>query len=113
MIHSLVFIYIAPAIILGAYASLFLKKGSEKFTLNPKKIFDNLYIGIGIFLYICSMAFYILALKHADLSIVYPLTSFSYALVALLSVKHLGEKMNKYKWLGIFFIILGSALIVL
>ncbi len=112
MIDPMVFAFIIPAIFFGGYASLFLKKGAEKFTLNPKYIMKNITIFIGIFFYGCSMILYIFALKYGELSVVYPLTSFSYILVAILSVKKLKEKMNKFKWLGIIFIILGSFLVV-
>ena len=41
MIDPMVFAFIIPAIFFGGYASLFLKKGAEKFTLNPKYIMKN------------------------------------------------------------------------
>ena len=112
MINPMVFVFIIPAIFFGGYASLFLKKGAEKFTLTPKHILKNINVFVGIFFYGCSMILYIFALKYGDLSVVYPLTSFSYILVAILSVKKLKEKMNKHKWIGIIFIIFGSFLVV-
>ena len=113
MIDPLVFVYIIPAIFFGAYASLFFKKGAKKFTFNLNKIKDNLTVFFGIILYGFSMILYLFALRHGELSIIYPLTSFSYIIVALLSVKKLKEKMNNYKWAGIFIIIIGSILVVM
>jgi len=65
----------------------------------------------GIALYAVGTALFIPALKGGDLSILYPFVSVTYVWVALLSVKYLGEKMNKYKWAGITLIILGVTFI--
>jgi len=54
---------------------------------------------------------FIPALKGGDLSILYPFVSVTYVWVALLSVRFLGEKMNKFKWIGIAMIILGVSFI--
>jgi len=99
----------------GAFGSIYLKKGSRNLS---RDLFKNIFLilknyellfGLGIFFF--SSFFYVWALKQAPLSIVYPITSFTYVWVSLFSIKFLGEKMNKYKWLGILFIILGVFLI--
>jgi len=97
----------------GAFGSLFLKKGAKHFSLHPIKLVKNKQLIIGVLLYGLSSVLFIPALKFGELSIIYPITSLSYIWVALISVKYLNEKMNKYKWIGIFFIILGVVLIAL
>ena len=69
----------------------------------------NLMIGVGLFC--LSSVFYVGAMKYGELSLLYPITSLSYIWISLLSVKFLGERMNRYKWLGILLIIIGVALI--
>jgi len=54
---------------------------------------------------------FIPALRGGDLSVLYPFVSLSYIWVMLLSIKMLGEKMTKLKWLGILLIISGVSLI--
>jgi uncharacterized membrane protein len=54
---------------------------------------------------------FIPALKGGDLSVLYPFVALAYIWVSLLSVKFLGEKMNKFKWLGIALIIIGVSFI--
>lgn len=110
MITALIFL--TPAMILSAYASLLLKKGAPNFSVRPKSMLKNNRFLLGVLLYCTSVLFYLKALQHASLSVLYPLSSFVYVLVALLSVRHLGEKMNRRKWIGIIFIIAGSILIV-
>jgi len=99
------------ATFIGAFGSLFLKKGSSSVQFKSiAKLFDkNLMLGIGLF--VLSSIFYIGAMKYGELSLLYPITSLSYIWISFLSVRFLGERMNRYKWLGIAFIILGVVLI--
>ena len=50
-------------------------------------------------------------LSRVNISFAYPLFSFSYVLVALISVFLFHEKVGLSHWIGIFFIILGCSLI--
>jgi uncharacterized membrane protein len=56
---------------------------------------------------------FIYAVKHGELSVLYPFVATSYIWANLLAMKYLDEKMNKLKWLGIVFIIIGVGLIAL
>ena len=62
-------------------------------------------------MYGISTILFIPALKGGELSVLYPFVALAYIWVSLLSVKFLGEKMNKVKWLGIALIILGVSFI--
>ncbi|MBU0471550.1 MAG: EamA family transporter [Nanoarchaeota archaeon] len=99
------------ATVIGAFGSLYLKKGAAHLDFNLKKQFKNFKLFFGLFLFLFSSVFYVWALRFADLSIIYPITSFSYIWVCLLSVKFLNERMNIYKWFGIFLILMGVFLI--
>jgi uncharacterized membrane protein len=106
-------ILVLIAAIMGAFASFLVKKGSEKIKPNLKSILSNKMFMLGIFLYISSNFFFIPALKYGKLSILYPFISLSYIISIFLSVKYLGEKMNKFKYLAILFIVLGVILVSL
>lgn len=96
------------ATFIGAFGSLYLKKGSKQLHRhNVIMQFLNKNLMIGVFLFVLSSIFYIGAMRYGDLSILYPVTSLSYVWISLLSVKFLGERMNRYKWMGIAMIILG------
>ncbi len=92
---------------IAAFGSLFLKKGSKEFSLNPFKLIKNYQIISGIMFYAIAAIMFIIALKNNPLSILYPLVSTQYIWVAFFSVKFLGERMNSMKWMGIISIILG------
>ena len=61
----------------------------------------------GLALYGLGAALMVLALRHGELSVLYPLISLSYVWVAILSVVVFGEIMNVYKIAGICAIMAG------
>ena len=65
----------------------------------------------GLFAYGLSTLIYIPALRGGELSVLYPIISLSFALVAILSGFLLGERMNWLKWGGIACIIAGVSFI--
>jgi len=102
---------VAFATLIGAWGSLLLKLGSGSFSLNIIKIIKNYKIILGLFLYVFSSIFFIWSLRGGELTVLYPVTSLTYIWVSLLSIKFLNEKMNKVKWIGILFIIIGITFI--
>jgi len=97
------------SIIVGSFGPIFLKKGTKK--LNRKDIFTNWELVAGCGFYVVGVSLFIPALRGGRLSLLYPILSLSYPWVCLLSVKVLGEKMNRHKWTGVLLIILGVAMI--
>ena len=53
----------------------------------------------------------VLALRHAELSIIYPVIALSYVWVSILSVAMFHETMNAYKIAGLVVIISGVAVL--
>ena len=107
--------------IIGSVGSLFLKIGSEKFDIGVKRGMKRLIVEniknwkliIGIALYGFATISFIIALKMAELSVVYPMTSLGYIFVTILSVVFLKEKINKFVLIGIASIIFGVVLVTL
>ena len=107
MNEPLALLIVFLATFIGATGSIFLKKGSKELNRNILSQLKNKNLIFGIGIYALGSILYISALKFAELSLVYPITSLSYIWISLLSVKYLNEKMNNYKWLGIIFILIG------
>ncbi len=99
------------ATLIGAFGPILLKKASERKLSRIGSLIKNYYLFGGVSLYAVGTVLFIPALRGGDLSILYPFVSVAYIWVSLLSVKFLGEKMNKHKWGGIAFIILGVTFI--
>ena len=99
------------ATLVGAFGPILLKKASAKRLSKIKALATNYHLFGGVALYAIGTMLFIPALKGGDLSVLYPLVSVAYIWVSLLSVKFLGEKMNKFKWFGIALIIIGVSFI--
>jgi len=99
------------AVFTGAMGPILIKKGASGFSFNPWKLLKNKHLICGILIYVLSSIVYIAALRGGELSVLSPVISLSYALVALLSMWLLNERMGALKWLGIAFIIIGVSVI--
>lgn len=94
---------------LGAVAALFLKRASS--FKSAKALLTNYNLYTGGLLYFLAALINIYVLKYLDYSTVLPLTSITYIWTLLLSCLVLKEKIGMYKIIGVFGIVLGSALI--
>tara|TARA_Y100000310_G_C20520016_1_gene733178 strand:- start:523 stop:870 length:348 start_codon:yes stop_codon:yes gene_type:complete len=97
--------------VIGTFAALFVKLGSNTFSFNPKKIIKNYKLLLGLFLYVLANILFIFALKGGDLSVLFPLLAVGYIWVIPISVKFLGERITAMKLTGIMFILIGVILI--
>ena len=95
--------------LMSGLAPIYLKKSSYPAEKNGYKynVLHRLNLLIGVILYGISNVFGIIAFKFGDVSVLYPFMALSYIWACLFSMKMLGEKMNKVKWIGIVFIIIG------
>lgn len=99
------------ATLVGAFGPILLKKASAKRLSKIRSLATNHHLFGGVALYAIGTILFIPALKGGDLSVLYPFVALAYIWVSLLSVKFLGEKMNKLKWMGIALIIIGVTFI--
>ena len=99
------------ATLVGAFGPILLKKASSKKLSKIGSLITNYPLFGGVALYAVGTLLFIPALKGGDLSVLYPFVSLTYIWVSLLSMKFLGEKMNKFKWIGIALIIIGVVFI--
>ena len=95
--------------LLGAIGAFLLKIGGSKIQsrndlFNIQKVYLLL---LGVCLYGFSAIVFTFALQFGELSMLYPFVSLSYIWATFLSISFLHEKVNHYRWTGIFFIILG------
>jgi len=102
---------VISATFIGAFGPILLKKASAQRLSKLSSLATNYHLFGGVALYGIGTVLFIPALKGGDLSVLYPFVSLSYIWVSLLSVKFLGERMNKFKWMGIALIIIGVSFI--
>ena len=107
-------ILIVIACILIALAQMLFKKSLPKFELKISSILRVLFIPnivFGLFLYFIALLIYLCSLTKLELSLAYPLLSFSFIFVTIFSVFLLKEKITIKRALGILLIILGVVLV--
>ena len=102
---------VMAATLVGAFGPILLKRASESKLSKISALMKNYNLFGGIALYAAGTLLFIPALKGGDLSVLYPFVALTYVWVSLLSVKFLGERMNRTKWTGIALIIVGVAFI--
>ena len=67
----------------------------------------NPYVFLGLAAFSVSAIFWLVVLSRLDLSLVYPLVSIGYILVALLSAIFFKENITLIRWIGIMMICAG------
>jgi len=109
VVNFLSIVLVIIGTLIGSGGALILKMGTNKYRLRDM-LFTRYFIS-GAALYALSTVFYVIALRQEHLSVLYPIVSTTYLWTTIFGVKFLGEKMNKWKYIGLIGIILGVILI--
>ena len=103
--------------VLGAIAQVLIKSGAPKLSVQTSlvdtaiSIVTNLPIISGLVLYGLSTIMLVLALRHGELSMIYPVIALTFVWVTILSAVVIGESMNAYKIAGIAIIVAGVSVL--
>lgn len=69
------------------------------------------FVFLGILSFAVSSVFWLVVLSRMDLSLVYPMVSIGYIVVAIFSSMFFGESVSLIRWIGIITICVGVFLI--
>lgn len=105
------YVLILAMTLMGAIASIFLKRASSSENFIKMLMNMNLYVGGG--LYVASALLNIVVLRYLNYSVVLPLTSVTYIWTMVLSYMVLKEKISKKKIMGVICIIIGAVCVAL
>ena len=97
--------------IFTSLAQLFLKFGANNFESSFSGLVTNPFLILGLLLYGVGGLLLIYALKHGELSTLYPFFSLSYVWVPILALIFLDEHMVFLQWSGIVILIIGLSFI--
>lgn len=94
--------------LLGAGAQVLIKTGANALP-HPSvvQMITSPWLLAGYSLYAMSTVLLVLALKHGQLSLLYPVISLTYVWVTILSLVVFHEALNPYKMAGIVLIVAG------
>jgi drug/metabolite transporter (DMT)-like permease len=113
--RSLVLAFLCTLI--GAVAQLLIKSGAPKLTVEPTLVrtaigaLSNSHLMGGLCLYGLSAILLVLALRHGELSMIYPVIALTFVWVTILSAVVVGETMTPSKMVGIGIIVAGVAVL--
>jgi len=121
-LHLKTYVFIFLIVIFAPLGNTLLGKGMKGVgqikAWSPAALFESLiriitsgYIWLGIACLLAFFVAYMLVLTWADYSYVQPASSFSYAVVAILSYWLLGEIVTPLRWLGILVICVGVLIV--
>jgi multidrug transporter EmrE-like cation transporter len=111
------FLLVVCCTIIGAAAQVLIKKGAGALGANPTMVQTAMAILFtpalfaGYAMYGVSTVLLVLALRHGQLSLLYPVFAMTYVWVTVLSVVIFHESMNPYKLAGIAVIVGGIAVL--
>lgn len=119
-VHPLILVLIA--LTLGAVGQLLLKQGISGINISGT-IFQQLmtlfravftpFVFFGIMMYAISALFWLKVLSTQELSYVYPMIAVSYVTVTILSIIFLHEHVSPMRWIALFIICLGVAMLAI
>ena len=101
----------AVAAFIGAIGQLEFKRGADNLQWDIKMLLTNHHLILAVTVYALSTLLYVYALSKGNLSILYPIIATSYIWTMIFSKVFLNESVTLTSWAGVFFILLGVALI--
>jgi drug/metabolite transporter (DMT)-like permease len=101
----------AVAAFMGAIGQVEFKRGADNLQWDIKMLLTNHHLILAIIVYALSTFLYVYALSKGNLSILYPIIATSYIWTMIFSQVFLNESVGLTSWAGVFFILLGVALI--
>ena len=96
---------------IGSFGAVFLKTGALAVRNNLRSVLFNWPLMAGIGTYLLSSVFFVLAVKHGELTLLYPLVSLGYIWTFLWSRIFFKEPMTNAKFAGLGLILFGIMLL--
>ncbi|HLI83049.1 MAG TPA: EamA family transporter [Bryobacteraceae bacterium] len=92
--------------VIGSFGAVFLKMGAAKLMDGFWRIL-NLQLAAGVALFLLSSVFFILGIRHGELSVLYPMVSLGYVWTLVWSRLFFQEAFTRNKFFGLGLILLG------
>ena len=92
--------------VIGSFGAVFLKSGSAKLKQGFWNIL-NWHLAAGVALFLLSSVFFVLGIRHGELSVLYPMVSLGYVWTLLWSRLFFHEPFTRQKFVGLGLILVG------
>ena len=104
-LSSILLVLVASFI--GSIGAVFLKSGAERLHFNLKSLVTNWRLAAGVSLFLLSSVFFLMGIKHGELTVLYPMVALGYIWTMVWSRMFFNEPFTRYKFVGIGMIMLG------
>ncbi len=98
------------ASLIGSFGAVFLKMGADRLKMGYRHVI-SFPAAAGVALFLTSSVFFVLGIRHGELSVLYPMVSLSNAWTMLWSALFFKEPITRPKYLALAMILGGITLI--
>lgn len=102
---------VVVASIFGSFGMVFFKAGSKNLGGGIRGFLFNWRLFLGIGLYLLSSVFFVLGMKHGEVSILYPLVSLSTVWTLIWARVFFGEALTRQKFAAVGLILVGIVIL--
>lgn len=92
---------------IGSFGAVFLKSGAEKLSRQWTSFVFNYRLALGVLLFLLSSYFFVLGVRHGELTVLYPMVSLGYIWTLFWSRMFFGEPLTRNKFIGLGLILVG------
>ena len=94
--------------VIGSFGAVFLKSGASKIQGGIMSLVLNWRLGAGIAAYLISSYFFVMGVKHGELTVLYPMVSLGNIWTLFWSRLFFKEPLTKNKFFGLSMILTGA-----
>jgi undecaprenyl phosphate-alpha-L-ara4N flippase subunit ArnE len=107
-LSSILLVFLASFV--GSFGGVFLKAGAAKLHDGFWNIF-NVKLALGVMFFLASSVFFVMGIRHGQLSVLYPMVSLGYIFTIVWAKLFFGEAFTRQKFVGLGMILLGVCLV--
>ena len=100
-------LWVLTASFLGSFGAVLLKAGAGLLHLNLRSLLLNYRLAAGVAMFLLSSYFFVLGVRHGELTVLYPMVSLGYIWTLLWSRLFFKEPLTRNKLAGLALILTG------
>jgi drug/metabolite transporter (DMT)-like permease len=93
----------------GSFGAVLLKSGANKLHFDWRTLAYNWHLAAGVGTFLLSSVFFVMGVRHGELTVLYPMGSLGYIFTLLWSKIFFGEPFTRNKFIGLALILVGIA----
>ena len=104
-------VWVSVGSFIGSFGAVGLKAGAKRLEMNLKSLLTNWHLAAGVCGYLVSSVFFVLGIRHGELSVLFPMVSLGYIWTTIWSKVFFAEVLTGAKLLGLGMILAGCVLL--